>query len=232
MWVFSCVSLSHLLEFLPSRNISLQSCTDYRTPLPPSHLLQPYWPTPCYWDFSLPTLFPIQLPIGTTHFLLDYCPQKTGPTGCPATQVRNYRYLLHNNPEDCTSHLHKNHLPRSHTSVSFKIFQAAVIQMKDIFQACIPCSELCVLQVAPGFRTCPIPTSSIHSSEWPNSLKPAYITDMYSSTQTLQNPPEPNQTPWRWHWTMRTLSHSSGLDFHTIQHRHQPTLATVEVCMQ
>jgi hypothetical protein len=29
---------------------------------------------------------------------------KTGPIGCPETSVRNYDYLLRNNPEDRSSH--------------------------------------------------------------------------------------------------------------------------------
>ena len=38
MYIFSCVLLSHLLEFLLSRNVCLQSCSDYHTS-PPSRPL-------------------------------------------------------------------------------------------------------------------------------------------------------------------------------------------------
>jgi hypothetical protein len=38
VYIFPCVFLSHLLEFLLSRNVSLQSCSDYHTP-PPSQPL-------------------------------------------------------------------------------------------------------------------------------------------------------------------------------------------------
>ena len=30
---------------------------------------------------------------------------KMGPIGCPETSVRNYRYLLRNSPEECSTHL-------------------------------------------------------------------------------------------------------------------------------
>jgi hypothetical protein len=46
MCMFFCVLLSHQLEFILSWSISLQSCPDYHTPLPPNHLHQPYWLTP------------------------------------------------------------------------------------------------------------------------------------------------------------------------------------------
>ena len=32
----------------------------------------------------------------------EHC--KMGPTGCPRTSVRNYHYLLYNNPEERSSH--------------------------------------------------------------------------------------------------------------------------------
>ena len=41
-----CISLSHLLEFLLSRKVSLHSCNNYHTPLPPKQLHQPYWLAP------------------------------------------------------------------------------------------------------------------------------------------------------------------------------------------
>ena len=36
-------------------------------------------------------------------FLVDSWPLKMGLIGCPETSVRNYRYNLHNNPEECRS---------------------------------------------------------------------------------------------------------------------------------
>lgn len=50
---------------------------------------------------------------------------------------------------------------------------------------------------------------------------------MFSSNPTLQNQPEPNQTPWRWQWTMHMLSQGTGLDLQTRQHTHQPILAAL-----
>ena len=49
MWGFSCVSLSHRLEFLQSQSVSDQL---HWLPHPPpsNHLQQPYWLTPYYWD--------------------------------------------------------------------------------------------------------------------------------------------------------------------------------------
>jgi hypothetical protein len=35
----------------------------------------------------------------------DSWPLKMELTGCPETSVRNYHYLLRNNPEECSSHL-------------------------------------------------------------------------------------------------------------------------------
>jgi hypothetical protein len=38
MWIFSYVLLLHLLEFLPSQIVCLQSYTDYYVPISPNHL--------------------------------------------------------------------------------------------------------------------------------------------------------------------------------------------------
>jgi hypothetical protein len=167
--VFSCVSLSHLL----SQNVSLQ--TDTPTTILPSLSTNYINPTgwQCYWHFSPPTLFLTQLCIGTTCFLLDYRPLKIGPTEGPATLVRHYRYSPHKNPEVCTSHLHKNHLSRSHNSVSFNIFMAAVIQIMDIFQAGTPCSELLLqyCQTPPNSEhvPSPLPQSKVWLAKFPQT---------------------------------------------------------------
>ena len=104
MWVFSCVLLSHLLEFLLSQNIYLQSCPDSHTVLPPNHSGQLYWLTPHYFDFSPPHSSLYNLCIGTTGSLLDSWPLTMGPISCPETSFWNYCYLLCNNPEEDISH--------------------------------------------------------------------------------------------------------------------------------
>jgi len=40
---------------------------------------------------------------GHLAFLLDYWPLKVGPVGIPEMLVRNYYYLLHNNPQECSA---------------------------------------------------------------------------------------------------------------------------------
>jgi len=37
--------------------------------------------------------------------ILDSIPLKMGPIGCPETSVKNYHYMLRNNPEERISHL-------------------------------------------------------------------------------------------------------------------------------
>jgi hypothetical protein len=88
MWVFSCVSLSHLLEFILSQNVSLQGCTDFHTLLPTEHLRQSYWLTPHYIEFSLPYSSLYKLCIGTTGFLMDSWPLEIEPIGCPETSLQ------------------------------------------------------------------------------------------------------------------------------------------------
>jgi hypothetical protein len=56
MWVFSCVSLSHRLEFLLLNSFSLKLHWPPHSP-PSNHLQLPHWLTPYYWDFSPLTLF-------------------------------------------------------------------------------------------------------------------------------------------------------------------------------
>jgi hypothetical protein len=58
-------------------------------PLPPlSACIGMSWGDLCLRDFK---------------FLLDSLPLKMELIGCPEMPVRNYHYLLHNNPEECSS---------------------------------------------------------------------------------------------------------------------------------
>ena len=91
------IIISSITELLSTKLI------DYHTPLPPNHLYQPYWLTPHYWDISPTHSSLYKLCIWTTGFLLDSWPLRMGPTGCPEMSVRNYHYLLRNNPEEHSS---------------------------------------------------------------------------------------------------------------------------------
>jgi hypothetical protein len=53
-----------------------------------------------FWDNLLVPFSRVNHP-----FFLDSWSFKMGPIGCPKMSVRNYQYLLHNDPEDCSSHL-------------------------------------------------------------------------------------------------------------------------------
>ena len=91
------VRISSIMERLsPSR-------ADYHTSVHPDPLPQPYWLTQCYWDFSLPTYSLYKLQIGAIGFLLDSWTLRMGPIGCTEMSVRNYHYLLCNNPEEGSS---------------------------------------------------------------------------------------------------------------------------------
>ena len=102
---FLCFSLLHLLEILHSWSALLQSSTGNCTPpslLPPAPtqlagtmLLR--LNTAC----TLPCINPV---LGCPTFFLGSWPLKMGPIGSPETSVRNY-YYLHNNTEECSSHL-------------------------------------------------------------------------------------------------------------------------------
>jgi hypothetical protein len=106
MQMFSWVSLPHLFGILLSRNVSLQSCTDYHTPLPPKHLHQPYWLALHYWEFITAHTLPfINNVLGQPAFVLDSWPLKKRWIGCPESLVRNYHHLLHNNLEEHSSYL-------------------------------------------------------------------------------------------------------------------------------
>ena len=93
-----CVSISHRLEFLLSRSISVQ--LHYHTPL---HLTTCNNPTGWHSTteiFHRPRFSLYNLHTGATVFLLDFWTLRTGPRGCPETSVRNYLHSLHNNPEE------------------------------------------------------------------------------------------------------------------------------------
>jgi hypothetical protein len=62
-----------------------------------------------YWKFltdvSEQLIGPMLKGLKSKGWTLDSWPFKTGPTGCPATSVRNYQYTLCNSPEERSSHL-------------------------------------------------------------------------------------------------------------------------------
>jgi len=99
MWVFSCVSLSHRLEFLLSWGVSVQlhwlPCSLPFNPLP-----QCYWLTPYYWDtfnahtfpyinsiLGLQAFFWIPEPRGWEWQVVPKRWQETTTTHCPITQT-------------------------------------------------------------------------------------------------------------------------------------------------
>jgi hypothetical protein len=74
--------------------------------LPSSHLHQPYWLATCNSKLITAYTLPyINHVLGLPAFFLNSCPLKMRQIGCPRTSVRNYHYSLHNNPEECSSHL-------------------------------------------------------------------------------------------------------------------------------
>jgi hypothetical protein len=74
--------------------------------LPSSHLHQPYWLAPCNSELIIAYTLPyINHILGLPVFFLNSSPLKMGQIGCPKTSVWNYHYSLHNNPEECSSHL-------------------------------------------------------------------------------------------------------------------------------
>jgi len=105
MSVFSCVSLSHRLEFLPS-GAYLSSYTDYPHSSLSNHLLQPYWLTPYYWDIFTAHTLPYIISVfwGYRLFLVSLNPEDRTDR-LPETSVRNYQHTSHNNPEEHSSQL-------------------------------------------------------------------------------------------------------------------------------
>jgi hypothetical protein len=102
MWVFSCVLLSHQLEFLPSRP-SRSSPTD--TTLPSTQpLATPYWPSTHYWDiFTTHTLPYTYSVLGLQAFFWILEPWGLDMIGCPKTSLSNYHSSLRNNPDERSS---------------------------------------------------------------------------------------------------------------------------------
>lgn len=80
-----------------------------------SHLHQPYWLAPCYWELiSVHNLPYINCVLGLRNFVLDSWPYKTEPIGFLGTLVRNNHYSLCSSPEECSSHLHNGRSSFSH----------------------------------------------------------------------------------------------------------------------
>ena len=55
------------------------------------------------------------------------------PGGCPKTSVRNYHYSLHNNPEQCSSHLLHGKSLKSH--ITFKMLTAVMCTVTSCFSS-------------------------------------------------------------------------------------------------
>jgi hypothetical protein len=109
MYMFSCVLLSHLLEFLLSRNVSLQSCSNYHTPpscqplvstlLAGTTLMKTYHrPQPSLYKHRVAWLEPA--------FCLDSWPLKMGQRVCPETSVRNYDYSQRNDQKSAALNIY------------------------------------------------------------------------------------------------------------------------------
>jgi len=105
MWVFSCVSLSHRLEFLRSCSVSVQLHWLPHFPIQPlATTLLNYTILLRHFHRQYSSLS--KLHIGATgDYLLDSWTLRMGPTGCASMSVRNYHYSLHNNPEERSSQL-------------------------------------------------------------------------------------------------------------------------------
>ena len=76
-----------------------------KLPSSPKHLQQPYWLTKCYWLFSPPAFFPRRTSCWANRLYFFSGTLRMGLTGCPETSVRNYHYLLRNNPEESATQL-------------------------------------------------------------------------------------------------------------------------------
>ena len=104
MWMFSCLSLSHLLEFCPSLTVSLQSRTT-KLPLYTNYLHQPYWLAPRFWELIIAHTLPyINSLLWQPALLLDSWHLKMRPIGRTETPLRNCHYSPRNNPEERSSH--------------------------------------------------------------------------------------------------------------------------------
>jgi hypothetical protein len=120
MWVFSCVSLSHRLEFLLWQSICLQVALTTTMPSIPTTCNKPIG-----WHHTTETLHSPHSPlyklyIRATDFLLDSWTLRMGPIVFPETSVRNYHYLLHNNPEECISQMESKGSNRKMAIEQFK----------------------------------------------------------------------------------------------------------------
>ena len=81
---------------------------------------------PHYWEpITSPTLPYIDFVLGQLAIFLDSWPLRMGPIGCPETSVRNYQYLLCNNPEERSSQP-SCHWTNFHEIWHLSIFQKSV----------------------------------------------------------------------------------------------------------
>jgi hypothetical protein len=101
--MLTCGSLPHLLEFLTTPMACFQSCFDHYTPLPSNHLHQPCWLAPHCWQLITVHTVPYINSVRTASCLVGFLTLEDGTNKLSKTLVRNYRYLLRNNPEECSS---------------------------------------------------------------------------------------------------------------------------------
>jgi len=105
MSVFSCVSLSHRLEFLPSGAYLWP--VPLTTPLP---AIQPLATilladTMLLRHFHCPHTSLYNFCFGGYRLSFGFLNPKDGTDRLPETSVRNYQHALRKNPEDCSSQL-------------------------------------------------------------------------------------------------------------------------------
>ena len=84
----------------PSLSLSLSSCTDHYTPVHSTTCNSPVGWHHATETFHCPHLSLYKLCITATGFLLGSWTLTMGPKSCPKTSVRNYSYLLRNNPQE------------------------------------------------------------------------------------------------------------------------------------
>ena len=84
---------------------SPSSCTDHYTPVHSTTCNNPVGWHHATETFHCPHFSLYKLCITATGFLLGSWTLTMGPKGCPKMSVRNYSYLLRNNPQEHISHL-------------------------------------------------------------------------------------------------------------------------------
>jgi hypothetical protein len=70
----------------------------------------------------------------------DSQPLKMGPLGCPKTSLRKYHYLLHNSPEEHSSHLLCGRSLKSRIQLSYYMSKNFILLL-TVQAQCIPVNE-------------------------------------------------------------------------------------------